>query len=97
MGPYLRLSGRGWGELIRGWAPINFFCLQDRRFFEVGANSRLGAYSNKYGMCKRPYSLLTERALENAVQGLRDSVNMNIRWLIVKKPLEEESKCLPVT
>ena len=27
----------------------NFFCLWDGRFFEVGANSRLGAYSNKYG------------------------------------------------
>ena len=32
-----------------GWALINFFCLQDGRLFEVGANSRLGAYSNKYG------------------------------------------------
>ena len=28
---------------------INFFCLQDGRLFEVGANSRLGVYSNKYG------------------------------------------------
>ena len=34
-----------------GWALINFFCLQDGRLFEVGANSRLGAYSNKYGTC----------------------------------------------
>ena len=33
-----------------GWALINFFCLQDGRLFEVGTNSRLGAYSNKYGM-----------------------------------------------
>ena len=39
----------GWA-LIRGWALINFFCLWDGRLFEVGANSRLGAYSNKYGM-----------------------------------------------
>ena len=31
-----------------GWALINFFCLLDGRLFEVGANSRLGAYSNKY-------------------------------------------------
>ena len=38
----------GWA-FIRGWALINFFCLQDGRLFEVGANSRLGAYSNKYG------------------------------------------------
>ena len=38
----------GWA-LIRGWALINFFCLWDGRLFEVGANSRLGAYSNKYG------------------------------------------------
>ena len=38
----------GW-VLIRGWALINFFCLQDGRLFEVGANSRLGAYSTKYG------------------------------------------------
>ena len=35
--------------LIRGWALIIFFYLQDGRLFEVGANSRLGAYSNKYG------------------------------------------------
>ena len=27
----------------------DFFGLQGRRLFEVGANSRLGAYSNKYG------------------------------------------------
>ena len=38
----------GWA-LIRGWALINFFCLWDGRLFEVGANSRLGPYSNKYG------------------------------------------------
>ena len=38
----------GWA-LIRGWALINFFCLQEGRLFEVGANLRLGAYSNKYG------------------------------------------------
>ena len=41
----------GWGwALIRGWALIKFFCLQDGRLFEVGANLRLGAYSNKYGI-----------------------------------------------
>ena len=40
----------GWEwALIRGWALINFSCLYDGRLFEVGANSRLGAYSNKYG------------------------------------------------
>ena len=55
MGSYLSLSGSGrvvgWGwALIRGWALIKFFCLQNGRLFEVGANSRLGAYSNKYGM-----------------------------------------------
>ena len=37
--------------LIRGWALINFFCLWDGRLIEEGANSRLGAYSNKYGIC----------------------------------------------
>ena len=35
MGAYLGLIGRG-----RGWGG---------HLFEVGANSRLGAYSNKYG------------------------------------------------
>ena len=53
VGAFLSFSlGRevGWGwALIRGWALIKFFCLQDGRLFEVGANSRLGAYSNKYG------------------------------------------------
>ena len=34
----------------REWVLINFFCLWDGRLFEVGANSRLGAYSNKYGI-----------------------------------------------
>ena len=44
----------GWGwALIRGWALIKFFCLQDGRLFEVGANSRLGAYSNKYGKLEK--------------------------------------------
>ena len=52
VGVYLSLSLRerevGWGwALIRGWALIKFFCLQDGRLFEVGADSRLGAYSNK--------------------------------------------------
>ena len=47
MSAYLSLIGRR-----RGWALINFFCLYDGRLFEVGANSRLGAYSNKYGMCR---------------------------------------------
>ena len=37
------------GEVGWGWALIKFFCLQDWSLFEVGANSRLGAYSNKYG------------------------------------------------
>ena len=58
MGAYLSLSlslslslrEAGWGwALIRGWALIKFFCLQDGRLFEVGTNSRLGVYSNKYG------------------------------------------------
>ena len=43
------IRGRRAWALIRGWALINFFCLWDGRLFEVGANSRLGAYSNKYG------------------------------------------------
>ena len=39
MSAYLSLIGRGRGwALIRGW-----------RLFKVGGNSRLGAYSNKYG------------------------------------------------
>ena len=42
-------GGVGWA-LIRGWALINFFSLWDGRLIEVGANSRLGAYSNKYGI-----------------------------------------------
>ena len=47
VGAYLSLSlsarevGWGWA-LIRGWALINFFCLQHGRLFEVDANSRLG-------------------------------------------------------
>ena len=59
VGAYLSLSLTGreaeWGwAVIRGWALITFFCLQDGRLFEVGANSRLDAYSNKYGISNRP-------------------------------------------
>ena len=54
VGAYLSLSLRGrearwWWALIRGWALIKIFCFQDGSLFEVGANSRLGDYSNKYG------------------------------------------------
>ena len=35
--------------LIPYWELIYFSSLKDGRLFEVGANSRLGAYSNKYG------------------------------------------------
>ena len=54
MGAYLSMSlslrrREGWA-LIRGWALIKFFCVQDGRLFKVGANSRLGVYSNKYSI-----------------------------------------------
>ena len=39
MGAYLSLIGRGRGGRL----------FEDGRLFKVGANSRLGAYSNKYG------------------------------------------------
>ena len=59
MGACLSLSLRGrevgWGwALIRDWALIKFFCLQDGGLFEVGANSRLGSYSNKYSSSFSP-------------------------------------------
>ena len=47
------------GTFIQGWVLINLFCLWDGHLFEVGANSRLGAYSNKYGMWKYPPPLST--------------------------------------
>ena len=50
VGAYLSLSLRG-SEVGWRWTLIKFFCLQDGCLFEVGANSRLGAYSNKYGKC----------------------------------------------
>ena len=48
VGAYLSLSLRG-REVGWGWVLVKFFYLQDGHLFEVGANSRLGAYSNKYG------------------------------------------------
>ena len=51
------IRGRRAWALIRGWALINFFCLWDGRLFEVGANSRLVAYSNNYGSI--PYWVYT--------------------------------------
>ena len=44
----------GWA-LTRGWALINFSCPWDGCLFEVGANSRLSAYSNKYGIWSRGF------------------------------------------
>ena len=44
---YMSLTGgRRW------WVLINFFYLKDGRLFEVGANSRLVAYLNKYSKSK---------------------------------------------
>ena len=43
----MRLDGGG--RLFEGGRLLTFFCLEDGRLFEVGANSRLRAYSNKYG------------------------------------------------
>ena len=68
VGAYLSLSlslrrrevGLGWA-LIRGWVLIKFFCLQDGCLFEVGANSRLGAYSNKFGISFSTYLRLQQR------------------------------------
>ena len=40
----LRVGANLRWAVIRGWALIKFFCLLDGRLFEVGANSRLGAY-----------------------------------------------------
>ena len=58
----------GWA-LIRGWALINFFCLWDGRLFEVGANSRLGAYSNKYGIRERRLRLSILLSISSSSQG----------------------------
>ena len=54
VGAYLSLIGRrrGWAW---AWALINFFCLWDERLFKVGANSRLGPYSNKYGSSRKHF------------------------------------------
>ena len=54
VGTYLSFRGSerevGWGwALIRGWALINIFCLQDGHLFKVGTNQRLGTCSNKHG------------------------------------------------
>ena len=47
MGAYLSLSRSGRrGGVGWGWGVCLF---EDGRLFEVGANSSLGAYSNKYG------------------------------------------------
>ena len=62
----------GWGwALIRGWALIKFFCLQDGRLFEVGANSRLGAYSNKYGIFRESAKETLSSANRSLINSLR--------------------------
>ena len=77
----------GWGwALIRGWALIKFFCLQDGRLFEVGANSRLGAYSNKYGITHRIIwsSLTFLNTLKKFVSHIKCSVELlfTLSWYI---------------
>ena len=54
--------GVGWA-LIRGWALINFFSFWDGQLFEVGANSRLGAYSNKYGSRLMEFKLMISHVI----------------------------------
>ena len=49
--------------LIGGWALINFFHFLGGRLFEVGANSRLGAKSNKYGTFMVSFSLIPQHYL----------------------------------
>ena len=43
-----QVGGVGVGAYLRLGA-YYFFCLWDGRLFELGTNSRLGAYSKKYG------------------------------------------------
>ena len=66
----------GWA-LIRGWALINFFCLWDGRLFEVGAKSRLGAYSNNYGITVGKQGKRVQKRLQcfaKAVRPLRKRI-----------------------
>ena len=51
VGAYLSLSGRGVGAYSRLGAYYLFRPLGWALIREVGANSRLGTYSNKYGIC----------------------------------------------
>ena len=46
------------GTFIQGWVLIYFFCLPDGHLFKMGANSRLGAYSNKSGIWKYPPAIV---------------------------------------
>ena len=97
VGAYLTLSlsarevGWGWA-LIRGWALINFFCLQDGRLFEVDANSRLGAYSNKYGMSGTHMSMVTSIASDKSRQ-LR-GLGLGLDFLHLDVPKSYSTKIL---
>ena len=73
----LRVGAYSRWALIRGWALIKFFCLQDGRLFEVGANSRLGAYSNKYGIS--PFLDLAEQEDFTKYIPIQDFIDDNRR------------------
>ena len=60
-----------------GWALINFFCLQDGRLFEVGANSRLGANSNKNGNIQCTMYCIFIRDLKIRGRGARTATGVD--------------------
>ena len=66
----------------RGWALINFFCLWDGRLFEVGANSRLGAYSNKYG--KYRATLIKYEEVMCSIQFVRADTSIHVRIIMAQ-------------
>ena len=45
------MEGGGGGGLFEAGRLLTFSAFRIGRLLEVGANSRLGAYSNKYGTC----------------------------------------------
>ena len=74
---YVLVGVGGWWGGVGAYSRLGakFFYLQDGPLFEVGANSRLGAYSNKYGMKKSCSAKSSKKATSTQLKPYYSIIN----------------------